>query len=50
MGGFELSAAVNANNVFLVKHSQLEGRLDTDCYRPEINKLEHKVRAKTKKN
>ena len=49
MEGFELSAAVNANNVFLVNHSELEGRLDIDCYRPEINKLEHKVRAKTTK-
>ena len=49
MGRFELSAAMNANNVFLVNHSELEGRLDIDCYRPEINKLEHKVRAKTTK-
>ena len=49
MEGFELSKAVNANNVFLVNHSELEGRLDIDCYRPEINKLEHKVRAKTTK-
>lgn len=49
MAGFELSAGVNANNVFLVKHSELEGRWDIDYYRPKINALEKKIRQKTTK-
>lgn len=49
MAGFELSAGINANNVFLVNHSELEGRLDIDYYRPKINALEKRIRQKTTK-
>lgn len=49
MGGFELSAVVNADNVFLIRHSELEGRWDIDYYRPKINALEKKIRKKTTK-
>jgi restriction endonuclease S subunit len=49
MGGFEFSVGVNANNIFLVNHSELEGRLDIDYYRPAINALEKKIRAKSTK-
>lgn len=49
MDGFKLSAKVNTENVFLVNHSELEGRLDTDYYRPKISALEKKVRQKTNK-
>ena len=49
MAVFELSAKVNDNNVFLVKHSELEGRWDIDYYRPKINALEKKIRQKTTK-
>jgi type I restriction enzyme, S subunit len=49
MAGFELRAGANANNVFLVKHSELEGRWDIDYYRPKINALEKKIRLKTTK-
>lgn len=33
---FQLSDAVNKDRVFVVKRSELEGRLDCDYYRPEI--------------
>ena len=43
MVGFELSKAVNANNVFLVKHSELEGRLDSYFYKPDFYELDKKL-------
>ena len=49
MGKFELSADVDANKIFLVNHSELEGRLDIDYYRPAISLLEKKVREKSAK-
>lgn len=33
MGGFELSKGVNANNIFLVNHTELQGRLDPLFYK-----------------
>lgn len=44
MGGFELSAGVNADKVFLVKHSELEGRLDSYFYQPNFYELDRKLR------
>lgn len=46
MKNFDLSDKINRNKVFIIKSSQLEGRLDVDFYKPEILELEYKVRNK----
>lgn len=48
MGKFELSLYVDTNNVFIINKSQIEGRLDVDFYKPELLKLEYRVREKSK--
>ena len=48
MGGFELSAAVNAKNVFLVKHSELESRIDPHQYHHERIGAIRAIKAKNK--
>lgn len=49
MAGFEINAGLNADNVFLIKRSELEGRIDIDYYRPKINALEKRIRQQTNK-
>ena len=48
MGGFELSAGVNADKVFLVKHSELEGRIDPHQYHHERINAIKAIKAKNK--
>ena len=48
MEGFELSKAVNANNVFLVKHSGLESRIDPHQYHHERIGAIRAIKAKNK--
>lgn len=48
MAGFDLSAGVNANNVFLVKHSELEGRIDPHQYHHERINAIKAIKAKNK--
>ena len=49
MSNFKLSADIDNNKIFLVKRSELEGRLDIDYYRPQIMNLEKKIRQKSVK-
>jgi len=49
MSQFKLSSQVDKNKVFLVNHSELEGRLDIDFYRPNIMALEKIIRQKSTK-
>ena len=49
MGVFNLSSSINPNKVFLINRSEIEGRLEAEYYRPEINLLEKKIRKKTSK-
>ena len=46
---FQLSDSVNQDKVFLVNLSDIDKRLDTDYYRPELLKIEKKVRSKATK-
>lgn len=48
MDGFELSAGVNADKVFLVKHSELEGRIDPHQYHHERINAIKAIKAKNK--
>ena len=43
---YKLSSTLNPNKVFLIKSSELEGRLDPFFYVPELVELERKVLAK----
>ena len=49
MSEFTLHPQVDENKMFIIQHSQLEGRLDIDFYRPQIRKLEQQIRAKSTK-
>jgi hypothetical protein len=49
MSQFKISSRVDKNKVFLVNHSELEGRLDIDFYRPNIMALEKIIRQKSTK-
>ena len=49
MSQFKLSEGIDNNKIFLVKRSELEGRLDIDYYRPQIMNLEKKIRQKSSK-
>ena len=49
MGAFNLTSGINPNKVFLIKRSEIEGRLEAEYYRPEINLLEKQIRKKTSK-
>lgn len=44
---FQLSDTVNKDKVFLVKRSELEGRLDTVFYKPVYRENEKKIRENT---
>lgn len=46
---FQLSDHIDQDKIFLVNLSDIEKRLDTDYYRPELLKIEKKVRSKTTK-
>ena len=46
---FQLVNVINRDKVFLVNLSDIEKRLDTDYYRPELLKIEKKVRSKATK-
>lgn len=48
MGGFEFSAWVNANNLFLVNRSELEGRLDPHQYHHERISAIKSLKSKNK--
>jgi type I restriction enzyme S subunit len=48
MAVFELSAGVNASNVFLIKHSELEGRIDPHQYHHERINAIKAIKAKNK--
>ena len=48
MAGFELSAAINADKMFLVKHSELEGRFDPHQYHHERINAIKAIKAKNK--
>lgn len=48
MAGFELSAAINADKIFLVKHSELEGRFDPHQYHHERINAIKAIKAKNK--
>ena len=45
---FQLSPELDSNKVFLVKKSELEGRLDPFCYIPKLVELDKKIKSKTK--
>ncbi len=49
MAVFNLSSSIDPNKIFLVNRSEIEGRLEAEYYRPEINLLEKKIRSKTSK-
>lgn len=49
MGVFNLSSGINPNKIFIINRSEIEGRLEAEYYRPEINLLEKKLREKTSK-
>ena len=46
MGGFEISAQLNANKVFLVKHRDLINRIDPYYYKGTFHNLRKKLLAK----
>ena len=48
MAGFELSAATNVDKMFLVKHSELEGRFDPHQYHHERINAIKAIKAKNK--
>jgi hypothetical protein len=43
----KLSNKVNSERIFLVNHSQLEGRLEPEYYVPSLRKLEEKLRKQS---
>ena len=45
---FQISPELDANKVFLVRSSELEGRLDPFCYVPDLVKLDRKIKVETK--
>lgn len=47
MAAFQLSPQADPNKVFLVNLSEIEGRLDTNYYVPEIVDLERKIRERS---
>ncbi|MBS4050695.1 MAG: restriction endonuclease subunit S [Methylomonas sp.] len=49
MSQFELSPHVDKNKIFIVRQSELEGRLDVDFYRPKLMELEKQIRAQSTK-
>lgn len=49
MAAFKLNSDINSNKIFSINRSEIEGRLEAEYYRPEINSLEKKIRLKSSK-
>ena len=47
MNDYQLSSDLDMNKVFLVKRSELEGRLDPQFYKPSFVKIDKAVKAQT---
>jgi len=48
---FKLSENIDPNKIFIVNHSELEGRIDPFFYKSEYSELEKKIeKSKYKKN
>ena len=46
---YNLSQHIDANKVFIIHRSKVEGRLDAEYYKTDIRQLENEIRAKSKK-
>jgi len=49
MEAFNLTDTADKNKVFIVKRSELEGRIESEYYKPNISQIEKIVRAKSNK-
>ena len=45
----ETTQNINSNKFFIINRSELEGRFEADYYKPQISKLEKKIREKSNK-